>query len=538
MKIADYDQFVRRTDQYRDRPSQERRGIALYGLAGEIGSLFAAVKKKLLSEAGISNWDQPNDEIVEELGDVVWYAFSLAQIANEKRPVNIMKFDIAMLEREIASDDERGKKIRGALDLTSKDVFLVAASAFHAISDVSFDDYQQLAFKTARTRGKQLLEVCLAVLWQLSAELLRKTLPDIELVLNKKLADRPINVVLGEIAWHLSAVASLFSLSMSEVVDRNVGKVRYRSNREHRTELHDQRFEAHEQFPRRLEIAFTTVGRGKSRRYLNGRPLGSDLTDNAYSDDGYRFHDVLHFANIAHLGWSPVFRGLMKRKRKSDSKIDEVEDGARAQIVEEMVVKAIHTEGDRLNREPGRCSTEANVRMFGDRRMITFHFLKQLRNFVSDLEVAKNQYWEWENAIFDGSRIYHELRTHQQGTIYIDVEKRTMDFSPDVCIDLKGVTVGLGVGTCDISQERDNGSARAIATHAAICDALRLEPKECLNLTVKLVDERRACVSAKGFAQERIWSLNAVSYQIAFRDYSDRVECTAVALADVVDIKN
>jgi hypothetical protein len=51
--------------------------------------------------------------------------------------------------------------------------------------------------------------------------------------------------------------------------------------------------------------------------YFGGKPLGDDLTDNAYVDDGYRFHDVIHLALIAHLGWSPVVRGLMRRKRKS-----------------------------------------------------------------------------------------------------------------------------------------------------------------------------------------------------------------------------
>ena len=64
--------------------------------------------------------------------------------------------------------------------------------------------------------------------------------------------------------------------------------------------------------------------------------LGDDLTDNSYREDGYRFHDVMHLANVACLHWSPVLHALMKRKRKSNRRTDEVEDGARAMIFEEL----------------------------------------------------------------------------------------------------------------------------------------------------------------------------------------------------------
>ncbi|MFX5743284.1 pyrophosphatase, partial [Acinetobacter baumannii] len=58
--------------------------------------------------------------------------------------------------------------------------------------------------------------------------------------------------------------------------------------------------------------------------------VGDRLTDNAAEPDDYRFHDVFHYAYIAVLGWSPVIRSLLRLKRKSVPKIDEVDDGARA----------------------------------------------------------------------------------------------------------------------------------------------------------------------------------------------------------------
>ena len=53
------------------------------------------------------------------------------------------------------------------------------------------------------------------------------------------------------------------------------------------------------------------------RLLVDGKPFGAELTDNAYDPDGYRFHDVFHFAYAAVLGWSPITRALLRRKRKS-----------------------------------------------------------------------------------------------------------------------------------------------------------------------------------------------------------------------------
>ena len=52
--------------------------------------------------------------------------------------------------------------------------------------------------------------------------------------------------------------------------------------------------------------------------------IGDRLTDNRTEPDGYRFHDVFHLAYVAHLGQSPVIRALLKQKRKSDPRLDEL----------------------------------------------------------------------------------------------------------------------------------------------------------------------------------------------------------------------
>lgn len=196
MKVTEYDNFVRKTNQFANKRKDEQRAIALYGLIGEIGSVVAAVKKKLLAEGGETSWDQPNDEIKEELGDALWYCYVVAQAINGGT-FDVLANDIQNLRCEIDSTNERARKIATALDPLTREAFLEAAKSFPPAGGFSFDEYQQLAFKTARTDGHVLLEVCLAVLWQLGAELLRPTLPEIEIALNRNVADRAANTVLG-----------------------------------------------------------------------------------------------------------------------------------------------------------------------------------------------------------------------------------------------------------------------------------------------------------------------------------------------------
>lgn len=428
MKILDYDAFVKRSDQSEGRPDDERLRIAIYGLASEVGSVVSAVKKRILAEDGQENWNCPNDEIVEELGDVIWYCFALARLNNPSRRFNIFSSDIENLKRELEAGDSRAQEISRVLDVSKREQFLTAAQEFPNRTHImEFDDYQDLAFLTARTSEKTLVEVCLAVLSQLSAELFRRTLPDVELDLNRTLPDRDTNVVLGEIAWHVSALASAFGLRLGLIAQKNMEKVSYRLDRDEPTPLHDDGFPPGEQLPRYFEVDFVPDGQGRSVMVIDGEQIGDPLTDNYYEDDGYRFHDVMHLANAAKLGWSPVLRSLMKRKRRSKREIDEIEDGARARIVEEAVVKIIHSEGVRIERLKSAGSTEP-VRLFPDPKDITFRFLKMIHGFVDGLEVGRNRYWEWEEAITSGHYLFHRLREEGKGTVIVDLEQRTVAF--------------------------------------------------------------------------------------------------------------
>lgn len=544
MLVADYDQFVQDSDQSRTKDDQTRFDIALYGLAGEIGSVVSAIKKRLLAEGGEEQWNVPNGEIEEELGDVIWYCFLLARLANPTKPVNIFSHDIESLRLEISGTSERSKRIRTMLDPAKVDEFLTAATEFpRATRSMVFSDYQNLAFLTARTPDRTLVEVCLAVLWQLSAELFRSKLPDIERELNKSLIDRPFNQSLGEIAWHISALASVYGLSLGKIAETNRKKVSYRLDRVHPTPLHDDGYLASEQLPRHFKIGVVTIGSGRSRMYLNGRRLGDDLTDNAHDEDGYRFHDMMHLANAAKLGWSPVLRSLMNKKRRSNPKIDEVEDGARAKIVEEAVIKAIHSEGERIAAEKSDYYGISPIRLFSNSGEITFRFLKFIHNFVGGLEVDKNRYWEWEDAIISGHDMFYKLRCEGQGTITVNLDTRSIEYVPDVTVEITGTVAGLGSAIYENSMldldDRFEGagvvSPDDAARKLAVLGSIGITAPSRKHLESIQITEVESGISVKatGTVQQAMWDRRIVAFRTTSTPTgTGGCHCTAIAIAD------
>jgi NTP pyrophosphatase (non-canonical NTP hydrolase)/phosphopantetheinyl transferase (holo-ACP synthase) len=559
--VSDYNTFVQQSDQSAGRSDDERRDIALFGLVGEIGSLLSAIKKQILSEAGIESWDDANDEIIEELGDVIWYSFFFARVHNKNNSFNILTKNIALLKKSIGANNIRSRKIYAALDENKRKQFLEAAETFPDTNGMSFDDYQKLAFLTARTQGKILLEVCLVALWQLGSELLKKKLPSVELSLIKQSIERDPNVVLGDIAWHLASIASVYKLSLSDIARRNELKVSFRLGDDTPTPLHDELCEPDESFPFLMELAFLTVNKGRSRMYLNGTQLGDDLTDNYFEDDGYRFHDVMHLANIAKLGWSPVLRSLLKCRRVRDHRINEVEDGARAKIVEEAIVKAIHAEGVRIAKTRKSKKEGQIIPLFANKDDITFKFLKFINTFVAGLEVQKNKYWEWAQAITDGYKVFYELCKEEQGTVTVDLKRRSIEFRPDVYVDIKGTVVGIGSALLDINlilndskfnvkdfltdresviyQPNNMASledlGRVLAVKHAIFDAIaapELEESGLRYLDVHLLDKRRASVKAHGHVQEAIWKRNIVSFKTTLTESNRIISCVALAMSD------
>ncbi|MEG8033701.1 hypothetical protein QP179_20020 [Sphingomonas aurantiaca] len=296
-----------------------------------------------------------------------------------------------------------------------------------------------------------------------------------------------------------------------------------------------------ERLPRRFQVAFVPIGPRRSRMYLNGRTrLGDDLTDNSYSEDGYRFHDAMHLALAAKLGWSPVLRRLMGRKRRSDERLDEVEDGARAAIVEEAVIKIIHAEG--VRREAlGSSRHLGSQPLFSAGGDISFALLRSLGDLVDGLEVAANRQWEWEDAILCGFELFHTLKTGGRGTVSIDLDARSLVFKPDVHLRISGPVAAIGQASVamdapdpedfsdrEVELAREHGVASVSARRLAMAYAIGLSTDAAYQLELRGWEGDAVAIHPSGSALDAMWRHGV----IAFRVTCEEGHAFAVGLAD------
>jgi NTP pyrophosphatase (non-canonical NTP hydrolase) len=179
----------------------------------------------------------------------------------------------------------------------------------------------------------------------------------------------------------------------------------------------DNEFDVEEQLPQEFMIRINQRGSGKSYLQWNGVFIGDPLTDNIADNDGYRFHDVFHFAYAAILHWSPVIRALIKHKRKSSRKHDEEQDSGRAIVVEEGLTAWIF-------------SRAKDLELFEGHNNISLGMLKIISEFVRGYEVEDCPLKLWEKAILDGYSVFRDLKKNQGGWIVGNRRERTLKFLP------------------------------------------------------------------------------------------------------------
>ena len=137
---------------------------------------------------------------------------------------------------------------------------------------------------------------------------------------------------LGDILWYLANTATKFDLDMAGIAADNLAKTRDRWPPpwpRTRYRLFDDDFPPTSSCPAHSPRDRRRPGRGGKGRItltIDGVLAGDPLQDNAYDEDGYRFHDVFHLAHAAKLGWSPVLRGKLlsatSRRTASDARTD------------------------------------------------------------------------------------------------------------------------------------------------------------------------------------------------------------------------
>ena len=299
--LAEYISQVEPTDRL---PADDLRPILL-GLFGEVGSIMATAKKLHREKEVYAGYRRA---VEEEFGDALWYFTALC------RRVDVRMDDILS---DAASGEDYSIRI-AANDLVSGPISRIATPV--VVSD---------------------LDPALLVLGETTSRLFSLRDSTSDRAPFSSPSQRPI-----------SKRSRRRESPSPRVVRKNIAKTRGRFGAPDLANLptFDERFPEDQHLPLQFEI--TIDQRGKSpRSYLrmNGVFIGDPLTDNILDPDGYRFHDVFHFAHAAILHWSPTFRALIKHKRKDDPIVDEAQDSGRAIVVEEGFTAWIFARAKELN---------------------------------------------------------------------------------------------------------------------------------------------------------------------------------------------
>lgn len=343
----------------------------LQGLYGEVGGIMATAKKHVRDKSAYPGFKKAAEE---EFGDTLWY---LAAIC---RRLDVSIEDIF----QKAANHEDFKNVGAASDITKGALAYIAVPVVTPVS----------------------LDTSLVRLGKSAAALLGAT---------------PTHADLTTFARAYLDAIHAAELTFSEVARSNLRKARGAFLEPEDADLahldFDRDFGVEEQLPRSFRIRVNERGSGRSYLQWNGVFIGDPLTDNIADRDGYRFHDVFHFAYAAILHWSPVMRALIKHKRKSNPQYDEEQDGGRAIVVEEGVSAWIFSRAKEL-------------RFFESQEKISLDVLKTVGEFVSGYEVEKCPLKLWERAILDGYAVFRQLKANQGGWIIGDREQRTIKYMP------------------------------------------------------------------------------------------------------------
>jgi NTP pyrophosphatase (non-canonical NTP hydrolase) len=378
--ITEYQTRARQTNQRKGIESS--MGFYLLGLFGEVGSLLSEVKKKQRDPVAYLGYQ---DSVLEELGDVLWYLAAVADCAH-----------LPLVELAVN------------LDRTVKTWESTAAKK------MTFQEIEEPAGGLASSPSSAFERTLL----QLAAE--------VGLLMTDHSAgrlDRNRSALEGRLIAILRALrqaAHEAGITLEAAAKANLGKIFDRWPTERKPpRLFDAGFPTSEQLPRKLVIEIEELvinGKNMARLKRDGKPIGDPLTDNREDDDDYRFHDVFHLSYAAHLGWSPTLRRLLKVKRKSVPLVDEVQDGARAVLIEEGIATWIFNYAQRLA-------------LFQGINSLDYGLLKSVRHFVSGYEAETCPLWLWEEAILKGYEIFRAVCEHRGGHVAIDLNARSIRYN-------------------------------------------------------------------------------------------------------------
>lgn len=379
--LCDYEAAIVPTD----RLSTSNLRPVLMGLFGEVGGIMTSAKKKLREKEAYNKF---HSAAVEEFGDALWYFAALARRGNKNLDAIFLKaVEGVMVTKVVATGCAPGSAI----------------AQVYSINGVNGLEENLLELGT-----------CASALFELARD------GGID-------EDCSNNLMIRFATSYLKSL-KVAEMDLSEVVQRNLEKVlgRFTKFDPVTAPTFDMDFMPDEQLPMQFEIHIEQRPNGQSYLKWNGVFIGDPLTDNIADPDGYRFHDVFHLAYAAILHWSPVFRALIKHKRKSDKQADETQDGGRAVVVEEGLTAWLFAEAKQLN-------------FFEKQDTISFDTLKIVHQFVQGYEVEQCRLNLWEYAILEGYKVFRQVRQSNGGIIVGDRSNRTITFKPKLTNDTTAV---------------------------------------------------------------------------------------------------
>jgi NTP pyrophosphatase (non-canonical NTP hydrolase) len=238
---------------------------------------------------------------------------------------------------------------------------------------------------------------------------------------------------LGDLLWYVASVANRVGLDLNEVAAKNLEKTAQMWARDlPPPSRYDGEWPDDQRLPRQMAVRFVEDLSGafplvrmeplgelavRVAKERERKGLGDPLNDNSFRADGYRYHDVIHLAHAAVLGWSPVLRSLMGAKRKQDTPdTDRVEDGARAIATEEGLAAFVFN------------YLEPDGFLAHDDRL-PWELLKHIRRTVRGLEVQDQPPVAWEATYLQAFEIFRQLSDVGGGVIEADLDAQELRIS-------------------------------------------------------------------------------------------------------------
>ncbi len=231
---------------------------------------------------------------------------------------------------------------------------------------------------------------------------------------------------LGDLLWYVSNIATKFNINLNEVAEDNLKKTKDRwCKPQDNGNLYDTNLPPEQRLPRTFSYKFYPSKKDDNRLIIEDvkvkEQIGDLLTDNSYENDGYRYHDIMHMTFMACFGWSPVFRKLLrnpKRKNKMENRaiqVAEVEDGGRAQIIEESIIQITYI-------------ATSDV-LTGKKWSIDWRLLKLIKDMTARLEINNKTTYEWNEVLKLGFENWKKLKENHGGLIEGNLINRTITYS-------------------------------------------------------------------------------------------------------------